>query len=63
MLNFRNTIVLFAITLVCLVIPKPTVASEQRGDKIVVGVLSNNSHDGGGKFEAIYGISLDYLSN
>lgn len=63
MLNYRNTIVFIAMTLVCFVIPETTVASEERDDKIVVGVLANNNHDQGGKFEAIYGISLDYLSN
>lgn len=63
MLNYRNTIAFIAIALVCFVIPETTVASEERGDKIVVGVLSNNNNAERGKFEAIYGISLDYLSN
>lgn len=63
MLNYRNTIAFIAITLVCFVIPETTVASEERDDKIVVGVLSDNSRDEHGNFEAIYGISLDYLSN
>ncbi|WP_299143587.1 transporter substrate-binding domain-containing protein [uncultured Vibrio sp.] len=63
MLNYRNTIAFIAITLVCFVIPETTVASEERDDKIVVGVLSDSSRDEHGNFEAIYGISLDYLSN
>ncbi|MFM2642775.1 transporter substrate-binding domain-containing protein [Vibrio chagasii] len=63
MLNYRNTIIFIAVALVCFVTPEATIASEQKDEKIVVGVLSNHTEDGSGKFEAIYGISLDYLSN
>ncbi|MGF1800473.1 transporter substrate-binding domain-containing protein [Vibrio gigantis] len=63
MLNYRSTIAFITITLVCFVIPETTFASDKRDDKIVVGVLSDNRHDEYGNFEAIYGISLDYLSN
>lgn len=63
MFNYRNTVIFIVITLMFTLMSEPTIASEEKNGKIVVGVLSNSKDDNISSLEAIYGISLDYLFN